>query len=176
MRIESSVTSISWIPSEAVPGVMKLPFEAGPLHYDDPPGDRLPDLSALAINRNIRFANELRAFIDVEDGRIVRHGHLGRGWMGVTHVGFAGRGVRFPAVALPDIQPEPSVTEGAVRFHQTTGGKPALPLPRRVNRPPFVQITPPVVWTTLALTLHADGRVEPDVIGASPFPRHWIYD
>ena len=30
MRLESSVTSISWIPSEAVSGVMmKLPFESG---------------------------------------------------------------------------------------------------------------------------------------------------
>jgi hypothetical protein len=31
-------------------------------------------------------------------------------------------------------------------------------------------------WTTLALTLHADGRVEHELVGASPFPRHWIYD
>jgi hypothetical protein len=32
------------------------------------------------------------------------------------------------------------------------------------------------VWTTLALTLHADGRVEHEVVSTSPFPRHWIYD
>jgi hypothetical protein len=32
------------------------------------------------------------------------------------------------------------------------------------------------VWTTLSLTLHADGRAEPAVTGASPFPRHWVYD
>ncbi|TML53975.1 MAG: hypothetical protein E6G16_04100, partial [Actinobacteria bacterium] len=31
-------------------------------------------------------------------------------------------------------------------------------------------------WTTLALTLYTDGRVEHEVVGASPFPRHWIYD
>jgi hypothetical protein len=39
-----------------------------------------------------------------------------------------------------------------------------------------VQIVPPLVWTTLALTLNADGSSKAEVIGASPFPRHWIYD
>jgi hypothetical protein len=32
------------------------------------------------------------------------------------------------------------------------------------------------VWTTLELTLHADGRSEGNLVGASPFPRHWVYD
>jgi hypothetical protein len=31
------------------------------------------------------------------------------------------------------------------------------------------------VWTTLALTLYADGRAEHELIGASRFPRHWVY-
>jgi hypothetical protein len=31
-------------------------------------------------------------------------------------------------------------------------------------------------WTTLALTLYSDGRIEHELVGASPFPRHWIYD
>src|SRR4051794_41596149 len=34
MRIESSVTSISWIPSEAIEGMTKMPFETGVAHYD----------------------------------------------------------------------------------------------------------------------------------------------
>ncbi|MDX6386889.1 MAG: hypothetical protein QOD85_691, partial [Gaiellaceae bacterium] len=34
MRIDSSVTSISWIPSEAVEGLPKLPFTFGVAHYD----------------------------------------------------------------------------------------------------------------------------------------------
>jgi hypothetical protein len=49
-------------------------------------------------------------------------------------------------------------------------------MPRKLNRPPFVQIVPPLVWTTLALTINADGSSKHEVIGASPFPRHWIYD
>jgi hypothetical protein len=39
MRIDSAVTSISWIPSEAVAGLTKMPFAGGIAHYDDPPPD-----------------------------------------------------------------------------------------------------------------------------------------
>jgi hypothetical protein len=35
---------------------------------------------------------------------------------------------------------------------------------------------PPVVWTTLALTINVDGSSKREVLGASPFPRHWVYD
>jgi hypothetical protein len=31
-------------------------------------------------------------------------------------------------------------------------------------------------WTTLALTIRADGSSEHELVGASPCPRHWIYD
>ena len=37
MRIESSVTSISWIPSEAMTGPLRVPVDLGIGHYDDPP-------------------------------------------------------------------------------------------------------------------------------------------
>jgi hypothetical protein len=47
---------------------------------------------------------------------------------------------------------------------------------RATRRPPFVQFNAPVAWTTLELTLHADGRVDGRLAGASPFPRHWVYD
>jgi hypothetical protein len=33
-----------------------------------------------------------------------------------------------------------------------------------------------LVWTTLSLTLHADGTASSAMTGASPFPRHWVYD
>ncbi|HYJ74066.1 MAG TPA: cyclic nucleotide-binding domain-containing protein, partial [Kineosporiaceae bacterium] len=41
---------------------------------------------------------------------------------------------------------------------------------------PFLRLQAPLVWTTLVLTLHEDGRAEVDLPGASPFPRHWVYD
>lgn len=33
-----------------------------------------------------------------------------------------------------------------------------------------------MAWSTLALTVHADGAAGPRLVGASPFPRHWVYD
>jgi hypothetical protein len=39
-----------------------------------------------------------------------------------------------------------------------------------------MQLAAPLAWTTLALTIHTDGSSEHEVMGASPFPRHWIYD
>jgi len=59
---------------------------------------------------------------------------------------------------------------------QTVGGRAGFPAPRRVGGRPFFRIHSATAWTTLALTIHADGRIEHEVVGASPFPRHWIYD
>ncbi|HWC10964.1 MAG TPA: cyclic nucleotide-binding domain-containing protein [Acidimicrobiales bacterium] len=176
MRIESSVTSLSWIPSEAVKGMTKLPFEMGMAHYDPPPPDHLDDLDALREADRFRFANHLRAWIEVEDGRVVAWGHSGRGHIGSTTVRIGPKAVVFPAVAFPDLQPEPDVSEEAVRFVQTAGGRTGVPAPRTVRRPPFVQVAAPLAWSTLVLTIRADGSSDWEVAGASPFPRHWIYD
>ena len=175
-RFESSVTSISWIPSEAITGPSKIPFELGVTHYDETPPDRLQDLDDLRTSDRFREANDLRAFIEVEDGRIVRHGHLGKGHIGATTVRVGPAAVRFAAVQLPDLQPEPEVSDGSVRFVQTVGGRMGLPTPRPVPHKPFVQLWPSIAWTTLALTINADGSSSHELVGASPFPRHWIYD
>jgi hypothetical protein len=63
-----------------------------------------------------------------------------------------------------------------VRFVQTTGGRTGFPTPRRVRHEPYVQIGGPVTWSTLGLTIHAAGTAEPRLVGASSFPRHWVYD
>jgi hypothetical protein len=175
-RFESSVTAVSWIPSEAITGPSKIPFELGVTHYDEPPPDRLDDLEQLRTSDRFREANELRGFIEVDDGRIVRAGHLGRGHIGATTVRVGPAALRFPAVHLPDIQAEPEVTAASARFVQTVGGRMGLPTPRPVPHPPFVQFWPSIAWTTLALTINADGSSSHELVGASPFPRHWIYD
>jgi len=64
MRVESSVTSISWIPSEAIAGMTKMPFEIGMAHYDPPPPDVIEDLEALRLADRFRFANRLSAWIE----------------------------------------------------------------------------------------------------------------
>ena len=177
MRHESVVTAISWIPSEAISGLgTKLPFEMGIAHYDQPLPDVIDDLEALRQADRFRFANELRAYVDVKDGEIVGYGHLGGGRIGSTTLRLGTRKATFSAVAYPDIRPEPEVGPTWVRFVQTAGGRTGVPAPRRVSRPPYMQIAAPTAWSTLALTIHADGRSEFEVLGASPFPRHWIYD
>jgi len=62
-----------------------------------------------------------------------------------------------------------------VVFRQTAGGRTAIPLPRPVPHPPFVRWQAPLVWTTLALTIRADGSSQARMVGASAFPRHWVY-
>jgi hypothetical protein len=176
VRIESSVTAITWIPSEAIEGPSKIPFELGITHYDDPPPDMLEDLDELRRTDRFREANELRAFIEVEDGRIVDHGHLGQGHIGATTVKVGPAAIRFPAVQLPDIRPEPVVSESSVQFVQTVGGRMGLPTPRPVPHRPFAQFWPSIAWTTLSLTINADGTSSHKLLGASPFPRHWISD
>jgi hypothetical protein len=176
VRIESSVTAISWIPSEAIEGPSKIPFQFGVTHYDQPPPDVIEDIEELRKTDRFREANELRAFIEVEDGTIVDYGHLGQGHIGATTVKVGPAAVRFPAVHLPDIRPDPELREKSVRFIQTVGGRMGLPTPRPVPHRPFAQFWPSIAWTTLALTINSDGTSSHELVGASPFPRHWVYD
>lgn len=177
MRVEGLVQCVSWIPSESVTGlVFRVPFEVGLSHYDPPPPDHLDDVESLLRADGARFANILRAWIEVRDGVVVDYGHQGGGRIGSTTLRVGGLGMTFAAVSLPDLHRAEPVGATAVRFEQTAGGRTGVPAPRRVSRPPFVQIAAPLAWTTLSLTLHADGRQEFALTGASPFPRHWVYD
>ena len=154
----------------------KLPFEMGVAHYDAPLPDVLEDLEVLRRSDAFRFANELRGWVEVDGGRIVGYGQSGQGHIGSTTVRLGKRAMVFQAVPFPDLRPEPEVSATSVRFLQTTGGRAGVPAPRRVKRKPFLQMAAPVAWSTLALTIHADGSSEFEVLGASAFPRHWIYD
>lgn len=174
MRNESSVISISWIPSESIEGLPKLPFEMVG-HYDAPPPETIEDLDDLRRNDRFRFANELKAWVEVQDGKVVGHGQSGRGHIGATVVKVGPARMIVPAAPMPEIRPDPQVGEDSVRFLQTAGGRTGLPFPRPVPHKPFFQYTAPLAWTTLALTLKADGTVEHELAGASSFPRHWIY-
>lgn len=180
MRFRSSVTSISWIPSEAVSGAYKVPFVMGIAHYDQPPPDSFADPEALrtmvAADR-FRFANMLSAWIDVEGERVVDAGLDGEGVVCSTtlHIGLGS--MTFAPTVFPALRAKPELcADGAVRFVQTCGGRTGVPAPRRVKRPPWFQIAAATAWTTLELVLRPDGRSVGRLIGASPFPRHWIYD
>ncbi len=142
----------------------------------DPPPDELREVDEVLAADRVRFVNQLQAWVEVEDGVVVDFGQAGRGRIGSTTLRVAGAGMTFAAVPFTDRQTAEKVGKTAVRFEQTSGGRTGVPAPRRVNRAPFVQLAAPIAWTTLALTLHADGRQESELVGASPFPRHWVYD
>jgi hypothetical protein len=178
MRIQSSVTAISWIPSEAIEGMPKIPFELGIGHYDEPPPDRLEegDLERMRDDDRLREANDLRAWIEVEDGKIVDYGHEGREYVGSTTFRFGPKEMVFQGIPFETLRPDPEVGDGEVRFVQTVGGRAGFPAPRRVKGRPFFRVNSATAWTTLGLTIRADGSSDHELVGASPFPRHWIYD
>ena len=176
MRIESSVTSLSWIPQGAVEGIFRLPFELGVTHYDPPPPERLGDLDELQANNRFRFVNRLEGWVEVENGRVVDAGQGGDARVNVTRVGYGPTSIAFTPVIMPDLRPEPEVGPTSARFVKSAGGIVGFPVPHRVRHEPYVQIRGPIAWTTLALTIRADGTAEQRLLGASPFPRHWVYD
>ena len=174
-RVESSITSVTWLPFAALEALPDLPLAIAVAHHDERPGERLGDLDALRENDAFREANELRAWIDVEGGRIVDHGVGGRAHIARGAEAGAEQ-LRFPAVPLPVIRPDAEVRDDSVRFVQTVGGSIGLPAPRPVRGKPFAHIGSTVAWTTLELVLHADGRADGRLVAASPFPRHSVYD
>jgi hypothetical protein len=176
MRHESVVLSVSWIPSEAISGMPRLPFELRITHYDDPPPDTMTDFGELLAADRLRFVNELRAWVHLEDGEIRDAGYSGGGHLNVSTVHLGRMGVSFAAARFPDLQQPPRFDGDRVTFVQTAGGRTALPAPRHVRGRPHVQLSAPTVWTTLSLTIGADGSSEGRLVGASAFPRHWVYD
>jgi hypothetical protein len=178
MRIESSVTAISWIPSEAIEGMPKIPFELGIGHYDEPPPDTLSegDLERLRDADRFREANVLKGWVEVEDGKIVDAGYEGGGLVGSTTFRLGLKDLVFQGIPFETLQQEPEIREDEVRFVQTVGGRAGFPQPRRVKGRPFFRVNSATAWSTLALTIRADGSSDHELVGASPFPRHWVYD
>ena len=177
MRVESSLTSVSWIPSESVSGLFRAGFSTGATHYDDPPPDVLENLEELHAAERFRFANHLAAWVEVEDGRVTGAGYSGCGYICCTRVGWGPqREVTFQPAGFPEIRAEPEITASGARFTQTTGGRTGAPMPRPVAGRPHVQWLAPTAWTTLSLTISTDGSARGEMTGASRFPRHWLYD
>jgi len=181
MRHEQSFTSISWIPSETIPGLGKALFSSGVAHYDSPPPIQIisvAGLHELGEHDGYRFVNYLRAWIEVENGQIVEHGFASESdaIMGTTTVRMGPVSVTLPAPSMPTVKNVEHHSPRRVVFKQTAGGRTAFPAPRRISRPPFFGFRAPLVWTSLELTMYSNGNVKTELRGASPFPRHWLYD
>jgi hypothetical protein len=177
--LRAAVTSLSWLPVEDVRAlVSKAVLRLGAGHADPPPPDAISDLDDVLNGDGFRFAHVLSATATIQDGQVIeaRYDKASRVVMGATTISVGPLNQAFGATALPAIRqtPEPQ-PDGSVRFIQTCGGYRAVPMPRLVPHPPFVQLQAPHVWTTLALTLRPDGRSHVELVDASVFPRHWVY-
>lgn len=176
MQLSASVTAVSWIPAGTVEGMARVPFSLAITHYDERPPSRMGDLNTWLREDRFREANYLKAWIEVEDARIVAAGYAGPGGLlGSTLVKLGAGAVRVPGSARPIIRRQPWVSGQTARFVQTVGGRTGVPFPRPTRRPPFVAWHSSTAWTTLELILHVDGRAEGRLLGASPFPCHFVY-
>jgi cyclic nucleotide-binding protein len=174
MRIEASATAITWLPLGALERIPVVPLELAVAHYDEPPPDFVPDLDELRRQDAFREANELRAWVEFDGGRVVDFGQDGRSLMG-DGPELEAQQVSFPAVEFPVIQPEPELGDGWVRFTQTVGGRIGLPAPRPVVGRPHFHLGAVSAWTTVGLVIQAGGTTETRLVAASPFPRHSLY-
>jgi hypothetical protein len=175
-RVTTSFTSVSWIPSEAIAGFMRLPIDAGIGRYDQAPPSRIDDIEAFVADGRCRFVNRLTAWAEIDGGRIVARGSSGGGLLAPTEVGPRRVSLAIPAVGFPEIRAIEADGDRSVTFTQTAGGRTGAPFPRRVGPSKRWKLTAPTAWTTLAITIAADGSTDRLVRGASPFPRHFFYD
>ncbi|MBD0330703.1 MAG: cyclic nucleotide-binding domain-containing protein [Thermoleophilia bacterium] len=176
MRTAASVTSISWVPFGSLDALPAIPLAVAMAHYDEPPPESLAGLESLRRAGAFRLVNELRAWVDADDGRISGFGYDGGGVVAEPDVEADSYQVSFAGVDFPVIRAEPTVGDGWVRFTQTVGGRIGLPLPRPIRGKPYPHLEPAAAWTTLALKVFADGSSRALLVGASPFPSHWLYD
>jgi hypothetical protein len=102
VHIEHTVTTISWIPSDSLKGMLGMSEKIRMAHHDQPPPDTIgnpadEELDALRLDDRYRFANQLRAWVEVDDqGAVTSAGESS-----------SPHGVRFPNE--PSSQPLRSV-------------------------------------------------------------------
>ncbi len=142
VRIDGSVTSISWVPADAVERDAKAELQLGTSRADEaPPADLGPDIDATldAVGDRYRFANHLRGFAEFDDDGEVRcYGDQGSGRLGQPTVR-EGVELAIGTIPMPERRGEPVVGSGWVRFHQTWGGRTAARVAKATLRPPFVR-------------------------------------
>src|SRR5205085_9715362 len=100
MRVEATATTMSWIPSDSMWSLVRLGFNLGVTHWDEPLPDQVEtphEVHRLCDEDRFRFANVITAWADIEDGRIVGAGFGDDAGlvMGSTTVRVAGIGATF---------------------------------------------------------------------------------
>src|ERR1700709_2393135 len=108
MRVQASVVSLSWIPTDSLRGPLKTGMDLRLSHWDDPLPDRvkIPEEEHEVRRRErLRFPNVLTAWADVEGGQIVAAGldPTRADLTGPPHHPVDNIGATFRAVTLPVI-------------------------------------------------------------------------
>src|SRR5437773_375330 len=97
--LEAAVAATVCCAAVAVSGGPRLAVDAGFTHYDEPPPGELEDIERLRATDRFRFANVLRAWIDVDAcGQVAGSGYSGGGLMGSAMVKLGALQHRFLAV------------------------------------------------------------------------------
>ena len=162
MRIERSINTVSWIPSDLMEGMGKMATRMKLAHHDPPPPDSLGDDTARGDRGSLRMRDGFvsptscgRTSTWTTTARITDCGYCGGGVIGATTIGHGrrldhdsgGQTARSHERARGRIR-------SSVKFTQTVGGRTGAPMPRAVKHAPFIQYHAPIVWTTLELTIH----------------------
>jgi len=147
------------------------------MHFDPPPPLVLVDIEGMRRRGEFRFANRIHVWIDVQDEKIIDCGYSGVGLvLGVTPVTAGPVRVLLPTKPNPVIRHSPQIVGDEATFVQTAGSRPAFSIVRPSLHWPFIRTRPFTIWTTIELKVRSDGSARQRLIGASPFPRHWLYD
>ena len=162
MRIEHSIITVSWIPSDLMEGMGEMATRMKLAHYDQPPPDELGAdtrrSGSLRVADRFRFANRPARRTSMSTTTAGSSTRLpGRGRDRLDD-GRSRRGLdHLPAVSCPTCQAEPGGGDGGCASPRPSAAAPG----RRAapgQAPPFVQYHAPIAWTTLELTIYADGR------------------
>jgi Cyclic nucleotide-binding domain len=171
VRVESRVFSLSWVPSDVVTGLARLPFDLSIAPADSPPPTLVTHPYSLVRESRVRHANALRAWAKFdEQGRPTEFDY---DISDPDFMQYIGKPVSFGE--FPELRHEPRVEGDSVTFVQSAGGRVGGSVPHHVRGKTLFRFAAPVAWTTLALTISSDGSSRGELVGASSFPRHWVY-
>lgn len=178
MRVQSTVTAITWIP--AMSQLSRTSPEVQLYGHDDPPPDALPDEHAFEeLHRrfSFRYAHRHAAWAEFDDsGAVVEYGY--GGGLAVAPVKLlVSPGVAVPTIGVPMplLRPTPRRGDGWITLTQLGGRRTSSPMPRIDGHEPTLHLVPPVIWTSLELTLFADGGSSFALTDYTPFPPVRLY-
>ena len=176
MRIESRSPWITWIPSEAIKELTKMPFEMGIAHYDDPA--RTSSRTSTHCATGTRSARPTSS-AGLRRGRRRRQGGRRRATCRGLHrrqrPQARPEGVELPQGQVPCHRERARRSAELGALHRPPAAGWACRRPGALRGKRLFQLASASAWTTApARHLHRRHR-ERRAREGEPVPRHWIY-